>query len=127
MMEVTAQVYVVVMVTLVGIEDNTVQATKLREEPLQSIQLLDKNCLFDDVGIPKYYLVWIKWTQCRPPQCSGPDDAGGDDEVAAAGGGGRAEAGPSAEADHGLGGGEDQGPEGAGHAGAAQHQAGAEP
>ena len=36
MMEVTAQVYVVVMVTLVGMgrEDNTVQATKLREEPL---------------------------------------------------------------------------------------------
>ena len=57
MMEVTTQVYVVVMVTLVGMgrEENTAQATKLREEPLQSVQLL--YCLFDDVGIPKYYLV----------------------------------------------------------------------
>ena len=34
MMVVTTQVYVVVMVTLVGREENTVQATKLREEPL---------------------------------------------------------------------------------------------
>ena len=36
MMEVTTQVYVVVMVTLVGMgrEENTVQSTKLREEPL---------------------------------------------------------------------------------------------
>ena len=33
-MEVTAQVHVVVMVTLVGREENTAQATKLREEPL---------------------------------------------------------------------------------------------
>ena len=34
MMEVTTQVYVVVMVTLVGREENTVHSTKLREEPL---------------------------------------------------------------------------------------------
>ena len=40
-MEVTAQVYVVVMVTLVGREDNTVRATKLREEPLQSTVVVD--------------------------------------------------------------------------------------
>ena len=41
MMEVTTQVYVVVMVTLVGREDNTVRATKLREEPLQSTVVVD--------------------------------------------------------------------------------------
>ena len=42
MMEVTTQVYVVVMVTLVamGREDNTVQSTKLREEPLYCSQQL---------------------------------------------------------------------------------------
>ena len=39
-MEVTAQVYVVVMVTLVGREDNTVQSIKLREEPLYCSQQL---------------------------------------------------------------------------------------